>query len=223
MMIRTLIAMSFLSFLFGCREKDSASPLPPDTVPTAASQVNDVSLRFARGTILVENGSPELVLDTIKTHTELFGKEAPRQFRVTIAKGSNGSIIVQFPDGAPPYDIVNLINWLDAPPDIARVSGAKGWITSPSTGIRYSLKPDVTNEWGDTLIGAASDGTSVRVYLPEASMCELSQAVIAEPEPDSNVESTSSPLTVTVVMDASTDFGNPQFRTTHPKDTSWGP
>lgn len=175
-------------------------------------------LEPAYGTILIRTGTPKLVRDAILSHASLVGKEFPHQVCIAVTEESCG-IVVRFPNGAPPYEIVNLIGWLNDPPEIDGVSQAKGWITSPATRVRYSLTPELDNPWGDTLVGASSDGKSVRVYLPEATMCEISKAFIADNEPD--IKTHGAELTFSVEMDFITTFGNPDFRITHQKDTDW--
>ncbi len=211
--------MSLLAFLFGYGKGKPESFTARETPRFAETRVPVP----AHGAILVQNGTVELVLKAIESHAGLDAKEVPKQFRITIANESNGGVLVRFPDGAPPYDIVNLISWLNNPPGIQGVSSAKGWITSPSTGLGYSLKPEISNGWGDTLVGASSDGRSVRVYLPEATMCEISQVIIADPAPASGPIGAKPQLTINVVMDVATDFGNHAFEITHQKDTEWTP
>ena len=209
---RIVAIMSLLSCLLGgCGEEEAGRPASSSTPPPAS----------AAGWIRVDNGTPELIKRAVVAHAESFRKVKPQRFRVSVAKHPSGFFVVTFPDGVRPYDLVNLIGWLDQPPDITGVSGATGWITSPATGVTYSLRPDAENSWGDTLIGTSSDGKAVQVYQPEVSMCEISRRVIPVPEPDLSQAQTDSLPTFTVTLDVDPSFGNPEFKMTHPKDTNW--
>ncbi len=225
-MKRIGIAMSFLSFLFGCgdgKQEEATQPETSDVARVANTLSEGRVVEPAQGTILVQNGTPELLRKAIEAYVGLSGRDVPKEFRVTFATHASGSMVVRFPDGAMPYEFVNLIGWLNDPPEICGVSDARGWITSPSTGIRYSLKPETENRWGDTLVGRSSDGRSVRVYLPEAGLCEISRSIGTDPEPDLENLGDEAQVTFSVVMEVATGFGNYEFKITDPKDTAWGP
>ncbi|MEZ6086795.1 MAG: hypothetical protein R3C05_01930 [Pirellulaceae bacterium] len=53
-------------------------------------------------------------------------KDVPKEFRVTIAATPAAALLLDSRMGAPPYDIVNLIGWLNDPPEIEGVSGREG-------------------------------------------------------------------------------------------------
>jgi hypothetical protein len=209
-MRKIVSVMSPSSFLFAGRNQ---AAVPPAAPPSAA--------RTAHGWICVHNGTPELLQQAIEDYASNLKKLKPKEFRVRVARHPAGFLAVMFPDGVPPYDLVNLIGWLNQPPGMEAVSGAVGWITSPASSKRYSLQPDSGNEFGDTLIGMASDGETVQVYQPDAAMCEVSRRVILLPEPDTSMLSAGSGITFSVALDADASFGNPDFKTTHPKDTNW--
>ena len=175
----------------------------------------------AQAWICVHKGTPDLVRQAITAYANNFKKMTPRAFRVSVAEHPSGFLAVTFPDGAPPYDVVNLIGWLNQPPDFKEVSGAVGWITSPASNLRYSLQPESGNQWGDTLIGTSSHGKTVQVYQPDATMCEVSRRVIPLPEPDVSALPAGSGLTFSVTLDIDPSFGNAEFKITHPKDTNW--
>jgi len=211
-MRRKIIIVSLLSLLFcGCGKNNDGVPLAQSSIVTKAAQ----------GWILVKNGSPELVRKAVEEHADFFGKVRPKEFRVALKSHPSGFLAVTFPDGIPPYNLVNLIGWLDQPVDIDQVSGAVGWITSPSSGVRYSLQPDTDNEWGDTLIGAPVKGKSVQVYLPEAGLCELTRHIGYLPEPDLSSIREESGTTFTIKLDVDHSFGNPEFKVTNKKDSNW--
>jgi hypothetical protein len=210
-MRRILIAMSCTAMLFGgCGKPKREQANPSPEVPKAAHDW-----------ILIQEGTPELVRQAIQSYAGISRKVKPKDFRITVAKHPSGFLSVTFPDGLPPYDIVNLIGWLNQPPEVKRVRGAVGWLTSPESGLRYFLKPDSGNSQGDTLIGKSSDGISVEVYLPEATVCPVSRRLDSLPEPDTSAIQTISGLTFTVTLDVDPSFGNPGFKVTHSKDANW--
>ena len=203
--------MSLLSFLFGCGKQEATRPAAP---PASA-------VKSAQGWICVHKGTPELAQQAIKAYADNFNKVQPKDFQVNIAEHPAGFLAITFPDGVPPYDLINLIGWLNQPPEIKGVSGAAGWITSPTSGFRYALQPESGNEWGDTLAGTSSDGKSVQVYQPDATMCEISRSVTPLSEPDISAIPAGAGLTFSVTLDVDPSFGNPEFKITHPKDTNW--
>lgn len=206
-----LIIMSLFSLLFGCRKQESS---PPAESPPSA-------VKSAQGWICVHKGTPELARAAINAYADNFKKVTPREFRVNIVEHQAGFLVVTFPDGISPYDFVNLIGWLNQPPETKGVSGTAGWITSPASGLRYALQPESGNQWSDTLVGTSSDGKAVQVYQPGATMCEISRNVAVLPEPDISSLPAGSGITFSVTLDVDPSFGNPEFKITHPKDTNW--
>lgn len=201
--------MSFLSSLFGGRkDRPNRSSPPPEALPPA------------KGWIRVDRGTPQAVEQAIRNQAGDLRKEQPRDFPVRILEHPEGFLAVTFPGGVIPYDFANLIAWLDNPPDTEGVSGAAGWISSPSTGRRYTLLPD-RQGWDDTLVGRSAEGQSVQIYLPEAAMCEISRDVDAPPEPDTAPLEAAEGRDLTVTLDANPSFGNPGLELTHPRDTNW--
>jgi len=186
---------------------------------TAADGSIDTSFEPAQGWILVENGSMADVKAAIIDYDGLVREERPGLFRVELHPQSSGAVAVVLPDGFPAYDLANMTGWLSAPPDQEDVYGAASWITSPGNGVKYYLEPETSNPWGDTLIGANALGQPVRVSLPETGMSEISSAYSYRDEP--NIEVSPQPIMIEVMLDTSTDFGNPQFVVNSPKDHDW--
>ncbi len=207
-----IITVSLFGLLFGgCGRKTATQPVAsPRNQPLAA-----------HGWIRVTSGSPEQIKRAIIEHTERTKSVKPQVFRIVILKQPSGFSAVTFPDGITPWDFVNLVGWLNHPPNNTGVSGATGWIASPGTGLRYSLAPESGTRFGDTLIGVSSDGNSVQVYLPDATMCVLSRRVQAIPEPTLSETAAQKAEMFTVTLDVDPSFGNPDFKITHPKDNDW--
>lgn len=205
--------MSLFSLLFGHGKQKASQPADP-SLPAVKS---------AQGWICVYEGTSELVQQGIKDYLDNLGPANlnPKDFHVNIAKHPAGFLAVTFPDGIPPYDLINLIGWFNQPPETQGVSGAVGWITSPASDIRYTLQVEPDNEWGDTLIGTSSDKKTVQVYQPDATMCEVSRSVAPLPEPDISSIPDGSGITFLVTLETNPSFGNPEFKITHPKDTNW--
>jgi hypothetical protein len=195
--------MSFLSVLFGFKkqQRDASKDQPPPEPAECA--------------IRMLTGSPELAHETVQEHSDLFRKVKAPDFPVHIALHPDGFTAVQFPEGLPPYHFVNLLAVLNAP-KADEQTGAAGWITSPGTGIRYSLQPEFDNEWGDTLVGSSWEGAPVRVYLPERAMCSLSTLVPPLPEPDFSAVPADGGIATSVRCDV-----DPSFELTHAEDTRW--
>ena len=142
--------------------------------------------KLAVGAIYIEHGSLDEIRSAIVEHSELIGEELPKETSIKVSELASGSFIVEFPNGVVPYDLVNLISWLNMPPGYKSISDATGWIKSPKTGIKYSLIPDSSNSYGDTLLGHDEKGRSVRVYLPENALCEITSPVPEILFPDEN-------------------------------------
>ncbi|MCY2928217.1 MAG: hypothetical protein NTV86_01740 [Planctomycetota bacterium] len=208
---RILIAMSCTVILFGGCGK------PEENRPNPSPEVH----KMGQDWILVQQGKPELVEKAIQNYASNCRNEKLKGFRISVVKHPSGFVAVTFPDGLPPYDIVNLIGWLNQPSEVKGIRGAVGWLTSPESGLRYGLKSDSGNRLGDTLIGRSSDGNSVQVYLPEAAICPISRRVDSPLEPDTSAIQTVPGLTFTVTLDVDPSFGNPGFKVTHSRDTNW--
>jgi hypothetical protein len=212
LMKRIIIVMSIFSFLFGGCSKKGEKQNTSSSKDTAQP---------AKGLICVYAGSPKRIEQAIKSYIENIPMDKPHDFRVSVIKHKSGFSLVGFPDGIPTYDLINLILWLNNPPDMPDISKAIGWITSPATNITYFLQPETENSWGDTLIGASSNGKSVKVYTPEVGMCEISSHMDFIPEPDLSAINVESSITLYVTLDAYPSFENHEFKITHPKDTTW--
>ena len=204
--------MSIFSFLFGgCSKKGEKQN---------SSSSKDAA-QPAKGLICVYAGSPKQIERAIKSYAENIYMEKPQDFCINVVQYKSGFSLVGFPDGIPTYDLINLILWLNDPPDMPDISKAIGWITSSTTNICYSLQPENENKWGDTLIGASSDGKSVKVYTPEVGMCEISSHMDFIPEPDLSAMNVESSITFYVTLDAYPSYENHEFKITHSKDMNW--
>lgn len=124
-----------------------------------------------------------------------------------------------FPKGIPSYDIANITIWLNAPPNQESVYGAKSWVSTPDGTNEYFLKPEVENDWGDTLVGSSKSGTSIRIYVPETGMSELSQPVQYEQEP--KILLSSKPINFAITLDTDISWANPKLSINQPIDHDW--
>jgi hypothetical protein len=164
--------------------------------------------------------TPELARQTIENYADLFREAQPMDFHVEVAQHPEGFLAVTFPDGFPVYDFINLIGWLNGSSETEGASEAVAWVTSPASGLRYSLQPNEKG-WGDTVVGASSDGTAVEVYLPYIGMCEVSRPVSVLPEPDLSGLPFGSNQFFTVTLDLEASSWNPRLEFTHIKDAKW--
>ena len=171
---------------------------------------------------MVRQGSPRDVARAVESYGKLYPAPIPQPCTVEINRSPQGFIGLRFLNRIPTYSFLNLIGWLNQPPDITGVFGALGWCTSPATQIKYALYPDPTNDWGDTLIGYNRQNQAVSVYLPEASLCEISSRVTIHQEPVLEQSRFEEKIQVKVVFNADPHSGNFNFVTTHPKDHKWG-
>lgn len=171
--------------------------------------------QFAIGKIYISEGSKESIQEAIIEHTEIARKEVPREFDVKLSKLKTGGYLLEFPDGIVPYDLVNLIGWLDDPPGYSDISGSIGWLTSPSDGIRYTFETDRSNELRDTLIGVSSNNEFFSVYLPDASLRREPKVMNIKELPEILPEHVESSSSFSATFDVSPSFGNPAFIVTH--------
>ncbi len=189
------------------------------TSRVAAEESVDDSFKPAQGWILVKNGSAFEVGAAVIEYDSLMREEIPGTFRIELHPQSGGAVAVVLPNGLPAYDLANMTGWLHAPPGQETVHDAASWITSPGSGTKYYLEPEISNPWSDTLIGASASGQSVRVSLPETGMSEVSASYSYREEPE--IEISSQPVIIEVTLDTSTAFGNPMFLLNSPKDHDW--
>lgn len=183
--------------------------------PERAAQMSnstDTEFKPAQGWIHVSNGTLPAIKSAIEQYADLQAAEYPGSFRAQLHPQSDGSVAVALPDGFPAYDLANMTGWLNSPPDHPDVYGAVAWITAPADGTNYYLEPETENPLGDTLVGASSAGHSVRVYLPDTKLTEdpTDRSYPKEHE----IETSSNPTTIRVVLETSTAFGNPGFKLT---------
>jgi hypothetical protein len=83
----------------------------------------------------------------------------------------------------------------------------------------YFLKPEVENEWGDTLVGSSNSGTSIRIYVPETGMSEITQTLEYEPEPRISLHS--KPVSFSITLDTDISWANPMLSINKPIDHGW--
>ena len=130
LLLMPAMVLLILSCTSGCEKPQAPAPnLAPAPAPGQAPPSATGPAQMTQQTqawIRVHQGSPQLVKQAIEDYADLLGKKHPKEFRVTIAKHPSGYLVVNFPDGIPPYALVNLIGWLNQPPEIKGVTGAAG-------------------------------------------------------------------------------------------------
>lgn len=173
----------------------------------------------AQGLVLVTNGSASDVRDAIIEYDGLVREEKPAVFRVELHPQSSGKVAVVLPDGLPAYDLANMTIWLSAPPDQLEVYEAVSWLAAPGNGLQYYLEPEYDNPSGDTLLGSNNLGQSIRVYVPETGVSEISAAHAYEEQPE--IEVSPQPVVIELTLDTGTSFGNPRFVVDSPRDHDW--
>lgn len=179
----------------------------------------DSSFVPAQGLILVGSGGVSDIRDAIIEYDGLVREESPAVFRVELHPQSSGEVAVVLPDGLPSYDLANMTVWLSAPPGQLDVNGAASWLVAPKSGLKYFLEPEYDNPHGDTLLGSNSAGQSIRVYVPETGVSEVSADHAYWDQPE--IETSSQPIVIELTLDTDTSFGNPDFVVNSPKDHDW--
>lgn len=117
--------------------------------------------------IFVRQGSGAEVGRAVGDYFGLNEPRQPRAVRVSVSPASGGDQIVTFSRPLPPPELVNLVSWLDAPPDNPSVSGTSGLLRAPASGTVFSLWPDHATPTGDVLLGVSEVGEQIRVSAPE--------------------------------------------------------
>ena len=194
------------------------------SVATGCSETehsDEAEFTAVEGTILVREGTLSDIRAAIVEYDGLTREQVPGVFRVELHPQAAGGAAILFPDGLPAYDMANMTGWLNAPPCQESVYDAVAWTTSPGDGAHYHLSPELENEWGDTLIGTREDGRSVRVYLPETGMSQISAGSTYVGVPD--IEISPAPQVLEITLDKHTGFGNPRLVVNHPDDHDWRP
>lgn len=186
----------------------------------AFGQSRNQEFKPALGWILVKSGTIPDIRAAIIGYDGISKEIYPGTFKVELHRQSNGEVAVLFPDGLPAYDLANMTAWLNVPPDQPDVYGAVSWIVSPSSRIKYHLKLEAENTWGDTPVGSSDGGSPIRVYLPETGVSEISKHVSYVTEPV--LEVSLSPVKIEITLDTNTGFGNPDFVVNKPLDYDWG-
>ncbi|WP_139309815.1 hypothetical protein [Teredinibacter haidensis] len=174
--------------------------------------LNDMSkLEFesTHGWVLVKNGSVSEIQEAILGYDSIAKEQTPKLFSVELHPQENSTTAVLFPDGLPSYDMANITIWLDAPPEQKSVYGARSWLTTPEAKIKYYLKPEVENEWGDTLVGVSEKGIAIRVHAPETGIEKIEKSVVYKSEP--KIELNSNPVRFSITLDTDISWANPMF------------
>jgi hypothetical protein len=171
--------------------------------------------------IQIERGDPIQIRKAVSDYSSLFQGREASSFEAVIGSHVDGFFVLSFPRPIPAYNFVNLIGWLNAPPDIAGVSGARGWFRAPGSGERFALYPDVSNPWGDTLLGYGATDRKIEVYQPEAWICETTKQIRRTAEPSLGPDQVKELARFELICDTDPSFGNPTFQITHPVDTDW--
>jgi hypothetical protein len=161
--------------------------------------------------ILVEGSNPETIQKAVIAHAKICRPERPGLHRVKVFKQDGNRFGVMFDPPAPPYAFANLIGWLDDPKMNRGARRAIGWLVAPGDGTRFFLAQKPGGTGGDTLVGVASDGRSVSVFLPDCSVTLSKAKVVAIPEPELPAADAGPVVEFEVVLDSNTAFGNPQF------------
>lgn len=160
--------------------------------------------------ILVKGSNPEAIRAAVIAHSEVARHELPARFRVSVYALGDDRHAVAFDSPIPPYDLTNLINWLDDAKMCAGSGGAVGWLMSPASGVRYFLAPK-PGKAGDTLLGIGTDGKRVEVFLPDCSVSFARHKLTPTPEPAVALTELTPAVVFEVSLDANPDFGNPEF------------
>lgn len=197
MLIYRLGIVGLAFFLFACTDQNTAENI-------AHSKFEPMT-----GWVLVSNGSIDEIKASIMDYDSIATEVSPKVFSVELHEQKDGTVAVLFPEGLPSYDMANITAWLDAPPNQENVYGAKSWVVSPDGSVKYFLKPEAENRWGDTLIGSSKDGISIRVFLPETGVSEISQDVEYAIEPSFSLDAKS--VSFVITLDTEIFWANPKF------------
>ena len=173
------------------------------------------------GYIRVDLGSLEAIKNEIIVYSTLSRKDNPRTIEVNLWKIKD-VVYVGFAQGSSIYNFINLLNWLDNPPDNDKVGYTVGWAKSSTTGEEYYLYPEIENNRGDTLVGSSKKNISIRVYLPEAAISPVSISVVYQHRPNLLSTLGNPDLSFKIVIDYNSTFGNNEFVLTHEMDSTWG-
>jgi hypothetical protein len=173
------------------------------------------------GYIYIKLGTSEEIKKEVIEHSSIARHVLPKTIAVHLWQEKDG-VYLYYPEGTTTYNFVNSISWLNNPPDRENIGYAKGWVRSRKTNEEYFLYPDISNNYGNTLLGANAMTESVEIYLPEARICLTSKNVTYEPLPEKIKELGQPTLVFKIQVDISPSFGNPLFVLTDKKDTKWG-
>jgi hypothetical protein len=155
--------------------------------------------------------SPVDIQTAVIAHSEVARHEVPRNYTARVYMlGGIGHALVFDPE-IPPYDLTNLVFWLADPKICPGTTGTVGWLTSVATGIRYHLAPNTVQKGDDTILGIGADGSRVEVFLPDCSVTVRKHGLKPTPEPKFNPVELTPAVEFRVELDASQDFGNPEF------------
>lgn len=157
----------------------------------------------AQAWIRTRAGDADGLPASVEAYSALATPVHPVTIPVEVAEHPDGFLVVDFPEGVPAHVLCNLVGWID---DGSR--STVGYLTAPSTGVRYQLVPDGDNVAGDTLRGAGDDGSRVEVYLPDGTVRPVAWAA-EQAEPDRSEATLRHRFEVTV--DGHEGFGNPAF------------
>jgi hypothetical protein len=171
----------------------------------------------------IDHGDLAQIRKAVLDYAELSHSQEGASFEMVISNHADGFIVLTFSRPIPPYVFVNLLGWLNAPPEIAGVSGARGWFQAPADNERFALYPDPSNPWGDTLLGYSAAGRKIEVYQPEAAICQTTKQVQFFDEPTIGTDTVKELARFELLFETDPSFGNPTFRITHPTDYKWNP
>jgi hypothetical protein len=171
--------------------------------------------------IQVRDGHLPQIKKAVAEYAKLNPGSNPAPLEVTVYSHADGFFVLTFSGPVPTYPFVNLVGWLDDPPGVRGVSGAKGWYGAPGSQERYALCPDQSNPWKDTLLGYSTAGRKIEVYQPEGWICQSTKPVALLPEPSISPVRLNALARVPCLINHDSSFGNPTFQITHPPDTDW--
>ena len=164
---------------------------------------------------------PEEILKGIRAYYACALPSKEYSQRVEVWRGAD-ACYVTFPDGVDAYDLVNSFGWLlyyDPSSDEAteKVKDVQAWITRAGRTLHFPADAQ-ENASGDTFVAVDSNGQSLRVYIPELTICIVSKSVgtFATPPATATMELVAS---IVVITEPPGGDVNSNLEITDPVDT----
>lgn len=155
--------------------------------------------------IYIQSGTANDVAAALKSYSDLGNKDSTIKVIAEIYEGSSG-VKLKLSSETPAYYFANMIGWLNSPPD-GNTRNSVGWYKS-SNGDRYFLIPDLSDSYGENLLGVSSDGVVINYYQPEGVITKSDKSVTPAKEPDHDF---SHRITLSLDLEDLKDWGNPEF------------